>query len=299
MAFDYMQADRAAMARVDDLLTPLWQERLPRWFVDLDVVFSTFVIKRPGLDSGMFLHDDRTFVDERRHRAHTLWIPLVDTSPELDNGCLYILPGSHHLMPAASGTGTPDWVRPYEQYLERFLLPLSMRAGEALLYDTKTLHGSTPNRTDVTREAIAVALAPGGADLVHVVADGPERVVHQVDRQFFQDVHPHDIAEHGMPDRYPVVERYVETTTDVDPVAMAAICDPDEVPAAIEPEMGPDGPIIRGIQPEGATDAGPTDEDGTPALRSDDDAPSPTRAAGAAPVRRALGRLRRSLSARG
>jgi ectoine hydroxylase-related dioxygenase (phytanoyl-CoA dioxygenase family) len=259
MAFDYMQEDRGAMRRVEDLLAPVWEQHLPELFADHEVVFSTFVLKPPGHGSGMFLHDDRTFVDEEQHRAFTVWVPLVDVSPELDNGTLYLVPGSHRIMPAASGTGTPDWIRPYERYLERFLQPVRMRAGEALVYDTKTLHGSTANLTDTTREAIATAIAPRGAELIHVVADGPQRQVHVVDHDFFLDVHPNDIAAHGMPERYPRTRSYEEHLLEADPVAIARVCDPGEVPV---PERGIDDPppSMRGIEPFGPSEeAAPAD----------------------------------------
>lgn len=251
MAFDYMSADRTAMEKVEALLAPVWEEHLPRHFVDLEVVFSTFVVKRPGDDSGMFLHDDRTFVDERRHRSFTAWVPLVDVSPALDNGTLYLVPGSHRIMPAASGTATPDWIRPYERYFERHLRPVSLRAGQALVYDTKTLHGSTPNRTSHLREAIATALAPAGAELIHVVADGDLRHVHQVDRDFFRTVHPATIEQQGMPDRYPTVDTYLEERTEARPEDVAAVCDPADVPVPVVVDEAP-----RGIEPVSSAESG-------------------------------------------
>ncbi len=249
MEFDYMAEDRAAMRMVAELLAPVWDRHVPEVFTDHEPVFSTFVAKHPGPISGMFLHDDRTYLDEREQRAFTMWVPLVDTSPELDNGTLWIVPGSHRLFSAFSGTGTPDWIRPYEEYLDRHLVPLRMRAGEALVYDTKTVHGSTPNRTTETREAIATAVAPRGAELIHVVAaGGNRRKVYRIDREFFLEVHPHAIATEGMPDRYPLIEEYDETVLEVDPVALAAICDPDEVPVPKPPE---DGTVPRQPEPPG------------------------------------------------
>ena len=249
MEFDYMAEDRTAMRLVADLLAPVWARHVPEVFTDHEPVFSTFVAKHPGPVSGMFLHDDRTYLDERHQRAFTMWVPLVDTSPDHDNGTLWIVPGSHRVFCAFSGTGTPDWIRPYEEYLERFLQPLSMQAGEALVYDTKTVHGSTPNRTSETREAIATAVAPRGADLIHVVADGvTRRRVYRIDRDFFIDVHPHSIAGHGMPARYPIIEEYEETVLEADPVAIAAICDPNDVPV---PKHLAEGYVPRQPEPPG------------------------------------------------
>ncbi|OWY60750.1 hypothetical protein B7486_67490, partial [cyanobacterium TDX16] len=113
MAFDYMQDGRRAMERVTELLAPVWDRRLPEVFADHKVIFSTFVLKRPTMESGMYLHDDRSFVDERHHRSYALWVALDDTSPEIGNGCLYLVPGSQRIATAASGSNTPDWFTPY------------------------------------------------------------------------------------------------------------------------------------------------------------------------------------------
>ena len=111
MEFDYMAADRSRMRVVADLLAPVWDRHLPELFVDHEAVFATFVCKHPGPVSGMFLHDDRTYLDERRQRAFTVWVPLVDVSPELDNGTLYLVPGSHRIVDAFSAhfAGRPGW----------------------------------------------------------------------------------------------------------------------------------------------------------------------------------------------
>lgn len=231
IVFDYMQPDRSVMEQITGLLAPYWARHLDEVFTDHAVAFSTFVVKYPGHESGMYLHDDRSFVDERRFRACTMWVPLVDTSPELDNGCLHLVPGSHQIMPAASGTNTPDWIRPYEHYLIEHLRPVSVPAGHALVYDTKALHWSPPNLSDGPRPAIASAIYPRAAQLVHVVGDGPHRRrIYAVDTDFFVQHHPRSIEE-GMPEGYALLEEYDEPLVDADPAAIgAAVGRPDDRP---------------------------------------------------------------------
>ena len=208
MHVEYMQADRRRMEAVDRLLTPVWERHLGEVFVDHRVVFTTFVVKFPGRDSSMFLHEDRTYVDEQRYRSLTLWIPLVDTSPALGNGNLRIVPGSQRLGVSPSGTGTPELFRPYERVLADRLVDVSMTAGEGLLYDTRTLHASPPNRTDRPREAIACALVPREAELIHVVATGRSaRRVFRVDDAFYRRHRPPEL-EKAMPAGYPVAEDF-------------------------------------------------------------------------------------------
>ena len=242
MAFDYMRPDRGAMAAVRQLLAPYWERHLPELFTDHEVVFSTFVIKPPGPDSRMYLHDDRTYVDESQHRTCTVWIPLVDTSPELGNGCLHVVAGSHRIMPAASGTNTPDWIRPFEEYLEAHARPVTVPAGTALVYDTRAVHSSPPNLSDRPRPAIAAAMAPRGTQLIHVRADDlHRRSVYAIDEDFFVRWHPRQL-ERRMPDEYRLLRTYEEAVVDADPAVVAAVCDPANVPVPTGPARIPDPP---------------------------------------------------------
>jgi hypothetical protein len=234
MLVEYTQEDRRRMAAVERLLLPVWERRLQHLFADHRLVFATFVVKYPGAGSSMFLHDDRTYVDERRHRAATLWIPLVDTSPERSNGNLQIVPGSQRLALTMSGSHTPELFRPYERRLREALVDVRVRAGEGLLYDTRVLHASPPNRTDEPREAIACAIAPRAAELIHVVGTGVRtRRVHRVDESFFVEHGPAEI-ERRMPPRYPVVEEYEDLVAAVPPELVAEVAAAGSAPPAAD-----------------------------------------------------------------
>jgi hypothetical protein len=171
----------------------------------------------------MFLHDDRSYVDERRHRSATLWIPLVDTGPAEGNGHLQVVPGSQRLATAMAGSNTPELFRPYERVLRSALVDVAVPAGHGLVYDTRVLHASPPNAGHEPREAIALAVAPRGADVIHVVADAPRhRRIHRVDDQFFVAHSPQEV-ERRMPERYAVVEEYEDDVRLLPPEAVAEV----------------------------------------------------------------------------
>ena len=155
LTIDYMRPDRTYMHEILALLGPVWRRHFPRLFVDHRPLLSTFVTKHPGEASSMFLHEDRTMVDETRYRSGTLWVPLVDVGPTLDNGRLQLVPRSHRIDQVLAGTGTPEWYRPYEDYLREQLVDLTVPAGHALYFDTRTLHASPPNLTSTVREALS------------------------------------------------------------------------------------------------------------------------------------------------
>lgn len=259
IAFDYTRDDRRVMEGVAGLLGPLFEEKVPEHFVDYEAVFWTFVIKPASPDSEMGLHDDRTYVTEPGSRACTVWVPLVDTSPELDNGYLCVVPGSHTIMPAASGTNVPNWFEPYYEYLVDHAVPVAVPAGTALIYDSRTLHWSPPNRSEAPRPAIAVAVVPAGAQLVHVVGEGMHgRRVYAVDRQFYVDYHPMAL-EQGMPEGYELLDEYREDCLSASPEEVAvAIGAPDDLPV-------PTGPVAEHVPREyrpGESEAPDTGSDG-------------------------------------
>lgn len=224
---DYTRPDRAAMGRVAGLVGSIVWPRLTGAFDRYEPAFATFVVKPADPRSAMFLHEDRTWVDEPGVVTCTAWIPLVDTSPALDNGPLHVVPRSHRIPVGLSGTGTPRWCEHYEPFLRAHAVGLEVRAGEAVIYDSRLLHFSPANRRPGPRPAVVVTAVPTGSDLVHVVAtDRRHRSVYAVDRRFFVDVHPADAAA-VLAAAYPVrrvyvADREVPTPGDVAVVAVGA-----------------------------------------------------------------------------
>ncbi len=208
LTVDYMRPDRGPLREIARLLEPVWARHFPEIFTDHVPVFTTFVTKHPGENSNMGLHEDGTFVDERRFRSGTLWIPLVDVSTEAQNGTLELLPGSHRLSESWSGPRTPLLHPPFERYLRQRLLPVTLTAGTGIYYDTRTLHASSANRSNEIREALVCAVAPRAASVIRVVATSRRhRTVHEVDRDFFLDVHPHE-ADDRIAERFPPIEEF-------------------------------------------------------------------------------------------
>lgn len=210
LAVDYMRTDRSEYRRMSSLLTETWRAHLGDLVGTHRVAMSTFVAKHPGRWSMMGLHDDRSFVDERRHRALTIWVPLVDVGPDVGNGALLVVPRSHRLDAGWSGSNTPDLIRPFEATLDRSAVPVTARAGDAVVYDVRLLHGSQPNLTDAPRVVAVCAIVPEDAPLVHVVATGRRgRRVYAVDEQFFLDHHPRAV-EAAMPEGHRMVDEVLD-----------------------------------------------------------------------------------------
>ena len=122
-----------------------------------------FIVKRGHPNAGpLDLHQDFNFVDQSVNRAVHVWIALVDVDEH--NGCLTVLPGSHlltHHISAMGGNATP--FATYRDLLEADCrIGVPMKAGEALFFDERTLHGSYPNKSRDLRIAAGGVFLPKG-----------------------------------------------------------------------------------------------------------------------------------------
>ncbi len=232
ITFDTIRADRQPLRRATAAAADLWKVVLDRLFVEHRVVFSAFVVKRPGDHSGMAPHDDRSFVDERTSRSVTAWIPLVDTGPEEDNGWIGVVPGSHRVAPGLGGTAVAEWFVPYREVLREHLVAVPARAGDAVVWDSRLIHGSPPNRSSSDRPALVVALVPREAGLIHVRGTSRRgRRIHQVDQEFHLRYSPLEVARR-MPD-YPLLEEVDDPEPFVEPAVIQQLCGLAEPPVPL------------------------------------------------------------------
>lgn len=95
------------------------------------------------------------------------WCALEDAT--IDNGCMWMVPGSHRWGPHNGGTiGTdPEGFRPTPDMSQLpsgavvECVPCEVKAGEVMFHHCLTWHGSPPNRSERGRPAIAVHYMPG------------------------------------------------------------------------------------------------------------------------------------------
>jgi hypothetical protein len=184
----------APVERRDEIeahLAPIWERRLAAAFVDHRAVVSTFLMKWPGEVGHLPLHQDPSFVDERTDRAVTLWIAIDDASPELGNGPLHVIPGSHLAADEYRGTNTSSSFLAYIHEVWPLTVPVPVRSGDAVVLDGRLVHGSPPNTTDRLRLAVTTPVVRRDARLIHVVGVDDENVVLlEVEDDFYRRTSP-------------------------------------------------------------------------------------------------------------
>jgi phytanoyl-CoA hydroxylase len=91
-----------------------------------------------------------TWEEADPHFILTVWVPMVDATPE--NGCMEVLPGlvgkgllAHHSKAGVGTTIVPDRLPPIEP------MPLPVRKGGVIFLHKEAPHRSTPNYSDTVR----------------------------------------------------------------------------------------------------------------------------------------------------
>jgi len=119
---------------------------------------GTFFIKPPSDESILHPHQDSTVIDEVNQYGVFIWIPLIDITQE--NGPLYVLPGSHKWGNFYRSQHIPWSFRNQYKYLWKKMIPIIVKKGDIICFDTSIIHASGINTTKETRVAACGALLP-------------------------------------------------------------------------------------------------------------------------------------------
>ncbi len=147
---DHREQVNQSIARV---CTP----RIQEIFEEYKILFSSFIVKAPGPKSELIMHQDMTLVDESNYSGINIWCPLIDLTDT--NGAIEVLPKSHRLFKTYRGSSIPDIYDNVVSELKTIMVPLHLKAGEAVIFDQSIIHYSPPNLSDTERPVINTFVA--------------------------------------------------------------------------------------------------------------------------------------------
>ncbi len=199
-----VHAARHQAAAARDRLLDLVSRAVDRTLPGRRAVKAVVLAKGPVGDNWVGVHQDWDYVDERHHRGHVLWCPLVDT--RAIDGLLHVIPGSHRWLDNRRGSGAfPLPFQRHEEALRRIGVAADTAAGEAVMYDNAALHFSPPNDGVALRLVLGLVVVPDDATIVHLHStDGATADLFEVDPATFTN-RPFGERPEGFPvDRIPV-----------------------------------------------------------------------------------------------
>lgn len=206
---------------VDREVKRVFESRIGDFLHDYRICMGNFMVKEPGdPTSEMPLHQDWSFVDEPGFVAVHVWCALMDMTSE--NGCLAVVPGSHHLTdPMRAFADDCPFRETFPLLREKYLVEIPMLAGHAVFYDGSLVHGSRDNQTSVRRVAAQCISVPKEAPLSHYWRVSPTQIEkYEVRDEFFLRYRLHQppsgVPSLGLVD-YQVRQITPEEISDLDP----------------------------------------------------------------------------------
>ncbi len=151
--------------KMNSFIKEKFQSSIEQYFHDCNPLGGSYIAKGKGEKGSLVPHQDWNIVDERQYRSFNIWAPLVDVSPR--NGTLLIEPGSHLWDFNYRSANLPFAYPEKEKDLWTQMLPLKMKAGEALIYDHRLIHASGANNTDEIRLVCVFGIIPNGAQMYY------------------------------------------------------------------------------------------------------------------------------------
>ncbi len=128
-------------------------------------VSGSYVLKPIHEDSALEIHQDASFIDEDLDYSLYMWIPFVNIGSS--SGSLYALPGSHLWGNTQRGFGVPWQLDPHTELMKEYSKPIYLNIGDAILFDSALVHGSTKNFSKERRDALVIAVVRKNPDLVY------------------------------------------------------------------------------------------------------------------------------------
>ncbi|MDC0304005.1 phytanoyl-CoA dioxygenase family protein [Flavobacteriales bacterium] len=140
---------------IETIISPLIDAR----FKQVKNTVYTFQIKGIGDDSELYPHQDWNFTQEDLGmRTYTFWISLVDSDES--NGTIAVLPESHLRLKNVRGAKIEPIFSGNQSRTIPFLEPLTIKAGQLVLFDSALLHYSSANNSSNIRVSVMTNILP-------------------------------------------------------------------------------------------------------------------------------------------
>jgi ectoine hydroxylase-related dioxygenase (phytanoyl-CoA dioxygenase family) len=160
--------DPAYVEQVSEKLIQTVQDNVAGYFTNHQIFTASFVVKEPNPLGFVPPHQDWTFVDERHYWSATIWCPLIDIDEH--NGGLALIKGSHRFYNHIRPSPSPQYEPPFKAQIAAifpYLKYIDLKAGQAIVFDNRTLHASPPNTTNQPRVAFGIGITHEQAQLRH------------------------------------------------------------------------------------------------------------------------------------
>lgn len=123
---------------------------------------NCIMTKQPRFSSQTGWHQDIRYWSFSRPDLVSVWLALGDETPE--NGCLYVIPGTHRMDFARARFDEALFLRPdlaENADLIKRRVPVPLARGDVLFFHCRTFHSAGRNETDLTKYSVVFTFRGG------------------------------------------------------------------------------------------------------------------------------------------
>lgn len=141
--------DDSYRIRTNNKILDTAKKHIENYFVNYKSYMGGYIVKNSDRRSELGIHQDMTLVDESNFVGLNIWSPLCDTNNI--NGALHVLPQSHRIFPTYRSATIPAICDKYYSLIKRYMKPIYIKAGEAIVFEHGLLHYSPVNTSGKIR----------------------------------------------------------------------------------------------------------------------------------------------------
>jgi hypothetical protein len=177
---------------VFDTIVGVFENHFNTLLADYKPIIANYIRKK-NEGGEVPLHQNWAFVDEKKCTSVSIWCPLVDSS--IENGTLQLVPQSHKRFGQIRGPLVPWELEGIKnEIIQKHLIPLETKAGDAVILDDSIVHYSAINKTPGLRLTIQLILIPNEVPSIHYHLNPKNQQklvdVLEVDRDFYMQFNP-------------------------------------------------------------------------------------------------------------
>jgi hypothetical protein len=182
MFYSVYSQDVAYRTRIHEALQHELITVFEKNFKDYNNGLNFFINKLSGDDSGFSIHQDSSAIDEFKYSTLSIWIPLQDVDET--NGALWLVEKTQVMFsPFRSVSFYPPFSN-IRETVKDYLKPIRLKAGQALIFDSRIIHASGKNLSGQDRLAVVSGILPKEASFqlsYQDKADDPIELYEQAD----------------------------------------------------------------------------------------------------------------------
>lgn len=177
------------------------KKSLDKYFKDYNSPISLLYSRNPDNEYLLEWHSDPSLIfNENIEPLYGIWCPLLDVNNE--HGALKVIPGSHRLQNKLNfAYKTTNFnLDEKRKILEKFGVSFNLKAGEAIIFDARIIHGSDPNKSKVCRDNFVMRICHKNSKFFNMITENKNAqkgIVYVQNEEYFYD-EVNTIKEHNI-----------------------------------------------------------------------------------------------------